>query len=109
MKKRRDPRVRLTTDEVAHHLGGLVRQARLAHYTTVERLASDARVSIATVKRIEAGSGSVSLKAWLAVFESTCLLQRLAAVQDPIAESVLAGTGARRGGRKRGLDEYVDY
>ena len=91
----------LTVPQAARHLGGLVRQARLAHLMTMQTLAQDARVSLATVKRIEAGSLGVSMGGWLAVFKAASLLQRVASLRDPIAKSVGEGTGARRGGRRR--------
>lgn len=91
----------LSIPEVGRHLGGLVRQARLAHGMTVQTLSLDARVSLATVKRIEAGSLSVSLGGWLAVLQAVSLLQRVAAIRDPIAQALHEGTGARRGGRRR--------
>ena len=92
---------RLSVPEVGRHLGTLVRQGRLAEHRTARGVADDAGVSLATLKRIEAGSLSVSLESWLVVLQAVCLLQRLAALRDPIAEHVLQGTGARRGGRRR--------
>lgn len=91
--------------EVGRDLGQLVRQARLLEYRTLKTVALDARVSVATVKRIEAGSLGVSLASWFAVLETVSLLQRVAAIRDPIAQAVLEGIGARRGGRCRALDD----
>lgn len=83
-----------------HHLGALVRQARLARRWTMVELAERARVSLATLKRIEGGSLSTSLGAWLAVLERVGLLSRLAELRDPASEALLNDTRAKRARRK---------
>ncbi len=91
----------MTAPQVARHLGGLVRQARLALLMTQQNVAQNARVSVATLKRIEDGGMGVSLGSWLAAFQAVSMLQQLAALSDPVAQAVLDGTSAKRGGRRR--------
>ena len=78
------------------HLGALVRQARIARNWTLAELAERAKVSLATLKRIEGGSLSTSLGAWLAVFERVGLLSRLAELRDQASEALLNETRAKR-------------
>src|SRR3546814_20100742 len=73
----------------AGHLGGLVRQARLARSWTQQVLAERARVSLATLKRMEGGAVEVSLGGWLAVFESLGLLPLFSALRDPASAALL--------------------
>src|SRR3569623_916176 len=80
----------------AAHLGGLVRQARLARSWTQQGLAERARIGTATRKRMERGAGEVSLGGWLAVFESLGLLPLLGALQDPASAALLDTTKAKR-------------
>lgn len=87
-------------ETAGHHLGALVRQARLARQWTLAELAERARVSLATLKRIESGSVSTSLGAWLAVLERVGLLSRLAELRDPASEALLNETRAKRARRK---------
>lgn len=84
------------TQHTAIHLGALVRQARLARRWKQRDLAERARVSEATVKRIEAGQVAVSLGAWLSVFEYTGLLPLVGRLRDPVSAAVLAATGRQR-------------
>ena len=86
--------------EAGRHLGALVRQARLARQWTLANLAERARVSIATLKRIEGGSLSASLGAWLGVVERVGLLSRLTELRDPSSEALLNETRAKRSRRK---------
>lgn len=78
------------------HLGALVRQARIARRWTMAELAERARVSLATLKRIESGSLSTSLGAWLAVLERVGLMSRVAELRDPASEALLNETRAKR-------------
>lgn len=92
--------------QVAAHLGALVRQARLARSWTQKGLAERARVSLATLKRMEGGAVEVSLGGWLAVFESLGLLPLIAALRDPASAALLDQTRAKRArhGRREELD-----
>ncbi|MBN8713790.1 MAG: helix-turn-helix domain-containing protein [Xanthomonadales bacterium] len=78
------------------HLGALVRQARIARKWTMAELAERARVSLATLKRIEGGSLSTSMGAWLAVLERVGLMSRVAELRDPASEALLNETRAKR-------------
>lgn len=86
---------------VARHLGGLVRQARLARGWSQAALAERARVSKPTLSRIEKGAVEPGLGLWLAVFEALGLLSLLRAVQDPVSESLLDTTRAQRARARR--------
>lgn len=92
-------------EATGRHLGALVRQARIARRWTMAELAERARVSLATLKRIEGGSLSTSLGAWLAVLERVGLMSRLAELRDPASEALLNETRAKRPrGRSAGFD-----
>lgn len=80
----------------AAHLGQLVRQARLARSWTQRGLAERARISLATLKRLEAGAVEVSLGGWLSVFDSLGLLSLLGELADPASAALLDTTKARR-------------
>ena len=82
--------------KIAGHLGDLVRQARLARSWTQQGLAERARISLATLKRMEGGAVEVSLGGWLAVFESLGLLPLFSALQDPASAALLDATRAKR-------------
>ena len=88
------------TAEAATHLGNLVRRARLARGWPLAALAERARLSLATVKRIEGGSVSVALGGWLAALEVVGLLPRLLELRDPVSDALLGQTEARRARRK---------
>lgn len=92
----------------AAHLGQLIRQARLARGWTVAELAERTRVSTATLKRIEAGSVSASLGAWLSVLEPFGLLRAIAQLSDPTSAALLDETRAKRGRRRR-TDADLDF
>ena len=83
MRRRETEFATPSTEQVGRHLGALTRQARLARRWTLAELAERARVSPATLKRIEGGSLSASLGAWLGVLERVGLLSRLAEIRDP--------------------------
>lgn len=90
----------------AAHLAGLVRQARLARSWTQQGLAERARISLATLKRIEGGAVEVSLGGWLAVFECLGILNLVQSIQDPASAALLDTTKAKRAraSRKDDLD-----
>lgn len=92
--------------KAAGHLGDLVRQARLARSWTQQGLAERARISLATLKRMEGGAVEVSLGGWLAAFECLGLLPLLNALSDPASAALLDATKAKRvrSGRRDDLD-----
>lgn len=87
-------------EEVARHLGTLLRQRRLARHWTLAELAERARVGTATVKRMEKGAPSVSMAMWLSVFERLGMLPLLKALEDPAAAALLDETRTKRARRK---------
>jgi transcriptional regulator with XRE-family HTH domain len=89
----------------ADHLGHVVRQARLARRWTQAALAERARVSLATLKRIESGSISASLGAWLGVMEQVGLLSLVRQLRDPASEALLNDTRVKRGRQPRPRDD----
>lgn len=91
----------------ATHLGDLIRQARLARSWTQQGLAERARISLATLKRMEGGAVEVSLGGWLAVFESLGLLPLFSMLRDPASAALLDATRAQRA-RARQRDD-LDY
>lgn len=86
--------------EAARHLGALLRQGRLARQWTLAEMAERARVSVRTLKRMEQGSPSSSLGAWLAVLERLDLLSLVSSMNDPAAEALLDDTRVKRARRK---------
>jgi transcriptional regulator with XRE-family HTH domain len=108
MKRREETFASAPAQEAARHLGVLVRQARLARRWTLAELAERARVSPATLKRIEKGAPSASLGVWLAVLERLGLLPRLKDLRDPASEALLNETRARRARRKH-ADVDLDF
>ena len=96
MRRQESAFVSPSVEAAGHHLGALVRQARLARNWTMTELAERTRVSLATLKRIEGGSLSTSLGAWMAVFERVGLMSRLAELRDPASEALLNQTRAKR-------------
>lgn len=80
----------------AAHFGELVRQARLARVWTQQALAERARISLATLKRMEGGAVEVSLGGWLSVFECLGLLPLLREVRDPASAALLDATRTQR-------------
>jgi transcriptional regulator with XRE-family HTH domain len=80
----------------ASHLSDLVRQARLARSWTQQSLAERARISLATLKRMEGGALEVSLGGWLSVFETLGLLSLFNALRDPVSAALLDATKAKR-------------
>lgn len=95
------------TAQTAVHLGDLVRQARLARSWTQQGLAERARISLATLKRIEGGAVEASLGGWLAVFESLGLLSLIGALRDPASAALLDITRIKRA--RRGQRDDLDF
>ncbi len=93
--------------KAAAHLGDLVRQARLARSWTQQGLAERARISLATLKRMEGGAVEVSLGGWLAVFESLGLMSLFNALRDPASAALLDQTRAQRA--RRGQRDDLDF
>ena len=93
--------------KAAAHFGDLVRQARLARSWTQRGLAERARISLATLKRMEGGAVEVSLGGWLAVFESLGLLSLLTTLHDPASAALLDATKAKRA--RRGQRDDLDF
>jgi transcriptional regulator with XRE-family HTH domain len=88
----------------AAHLGELARQARLARSWTQKGLAERARVSLATLKRMEGGAVGVSLGGWLSVFESLGLLHLFSTLSDPRSAALLDATRIQRARPRQGDD-----
>lgn len=101
MKRQATTFITPPVEDVARHLGALLRQARLARQWTIAELAERARVGVATLKRMERGAASVSLGAWLSVFEPLGLLPLLKNLEDPNSAALLDETRTRRARRKR--------
>jgi len=89
-----------SVEAAGHHLGALVREARLARQWTLAELAERSRISTATLKRVEGGALSASLGAWLAVLERVGLLSRLTELRDPTSKALLDETRTKRSRRK---------
>ena len=82
---------------VAADLGRAVRLARLGRNLTQSDFAERARVSVATLQRIERGDPAVSFTSWLSAMEASSLLPALKAVADPGIDA--------RGAAQRQLEE----
>lgn len=100
MKRSEEQFASPAAQEAARHLGRLLRQGRLARQWTLAEMAERARVSVRTLKRMEQGSPSSSLGAWLAVLERLELLGLLTSLTDPAAEALLNDTRRKRARRK---------
>jgi transcriptional regulator with XRE-family HTH domain len=107
MRRRESEFASPAASHAAAHLGGLIRQARLARSWTQRDLAERARISLATVKRLEHGAVAVSLGGWLSVFESLGLLPLLQSLQDPASAALLDRTRAQRA--RRGQRDDLDF
>ncbi len=81
-----------TTMNSAKHLAGLVKNARKARGWSQESLAERARISPATMNRLEKGNVSISLGTWLAVMDRLGLLHKLDQLQDPVSDAILERT-----------------
>ena len=93
---------------VARHLGGLVREARLARRMPQTELAARARTSPQTLMRIEAGSIAASLGVWLSLMEQLGLLKQMADLRDPLSAQLLSQRKARRA-RLNTPDKGMDF
>jgi transcriptional regulator with XRE-family HTH domain len=82
---------------VAVQLGHAIRLARLGRNLTQADFAERARVSIATLQRIERGDPAVSFTSWLSAMEAGSLLPLLKAAADPHADA--------RGSAQRQLEQ----
>jgi transcriptional regulator with XRE-family HTH domain len=63
--------------QTAQQLGQAVRASRLAMNSTQADFSARARLSRATLARIESGDPAVSFSSWLSAMEEASLLQRL--------------------------------
>jgi DNA-binding XRE family transcriptional regulator len=72
---------------VATQLGHAIRYARLGRNLTQEDFAQRARVSIATLQRIERGDPAVSFTSWLSAMEASSLLPVLKAAAQASADA----------------------
>lgn len=104
MRPRQTERASPATRATAKHLGLLVREARLARRWSLVELAERARVSLATTKRVEAGSLAASLGTWLSLLERLGLLHHIAEIRDPTSAALLDATRVQRA-RKRVRDD----
>lgn len=104
MRSRQTERAGPAARAAAKHLGLLVRQARLARRWSLVELSERARVSLATMKRVEAGSLAASLGTWLSLLERLGLLHHIAELRDPASAALLDATRTRRA-RKRVRDD----
>ena len=101
---------------VAAYLGRAIRLARLGRNLTQADFAERARVSIATLQRIERGDPAVSFTSWLSAMEASGLLPALKAVADPGLDA-LGVAQRQREERKRatgtkrqaGRDDAYDF
>ena len=82
---------------VATQLGHAVRLARLGRNLTQGDFAQRARISLATLQRIERGDPAVSFTSWLSAMEAGALLPILKAAADPSADA--------RGNAQRQLEQ----
>ncbi|HEV3239942.1 MAG TPA: helix-turn-helix transcriptional regulator [Casimicrobiaceae bacterium] len=88
------------TREAAIRLGAAIRQARLARRMSTAECAERARISRATLVRIESGDVAVRLGAWLSALEVCNLLHLLATVSNP-DQDALGRVERQREARKR--------
>lgn len=73
-----------------------MRSARFARGWSQDSLAERARVSPATMNRLEQGGVSVALGTWLSAFERLGLLSKLDQLRDPVSEAILERTDTKR-------------
>ena len=93
--------------KAAHHLGRLVREARLARRMPQTELAARARTSEATVIRIEKGGVETALGIWLRIMEQLGLLHHVTAIKDPTSAALLDQHKARRA--RRNVPKDLDF
>lgn len=94
----------LAAQNTAKQWGQMVRTARMARGWSQESLAERARVSPATMNRLEQGGVNIALGTWLAAFERLGLLSKLDQIRDPVSEAVLEGTKTKRPIRTKPAD-----
>ena len=94
----------VATQKTAKHLGEMVRSARMARGWSQESLAERARVSPATMNRLEQGGVNIAFGTWLAAFERLGLLSKLDQLRDPVSEAILEGTKTKRPIRSKPSD-----
>lgn len=94
----------VATQKTAKHLGEMVRSARKARGWSQESLAERARVSPATMNRLEQGGVNIAFGTWLAAFERLGLLSKLDQLRDPVTEAILEGTKTKRPIRSKPSD-----
>ena len=94
--------------ETAVRMGELVRATRVGRNMPQADLAARARTSVQTVMRIEAGSVSTSLGAWLSVMEQLGMTRLLSEVREPVADYMLFAQKNRRARLKK-PDDDLDF
>ena len=80
----------------AMHLAGLVKTARLARGWSQAELAERARISPATMSRIEKGAVGSTLGAWLSVINRLGLLSLMSNLADPASAAIVDSTKTNR-------------
>jgi transcriptional regulator with XRE-family HTH domain len=83
----------------AVELGSAVRQARLGRNLTQADFAQRARISLATLQRIERGDPAVSFTSWLSAMETGALLGALRKAAAPEADAL--GSAQRQSEQRR--------
>jgi transcriptional regulator with XRE-family HTH domain len=84
---------------VAVQLGAAIRQARLIRNLTQADFSQRARISVATLQRIERGDPAVSFTGWLSTMEAASLLSALKAAAQPAAD--VHGNALRQLGQRQ--------
>lgn len=85
------PEKSFATPEVtlaARELGMAIKQARLARNRTRNDFAERARISAATLDRLEHGDVAVRMGAWFAALQAANLLQLLGKLSNPDADTL---------------------
>lgn len=68
-------------------LGAAVRSARLSRNLTQADFAERARMSVATLQRVERGDPAVSFTSWLSAMEAGALLPALRGVAETVGDT----------------------
>jgi transcriptional regulator with XRE-family HTH domain len=90
----------------ASRLGAAVREGRIARNSTLEAMASRARMSAVTWMRIERGEVSVSMSSWMSALELTGVLDTIARAITPREERAAPRQRVRT---PRGSDNDFDF
>ncbi len=92
-------------------LGSHLQAARLARNVKAATLAARANIGIATLKRMEAGDGAVSIARWAACFDALGLLTRFTETVAPQndAQGELLRSAQRRRRAKDKRDDDDDF